>query len=274
MMPNDIKIYSPLQGNSGFCGSWSLYTTLVFMLNTDKTLEEIGEYLANYNLKLVLPKKIEDYKKELDECHKPKPSPEPSKIKCKKKEDIIKEFNKYIKYDGNQYYVPLEENILQKNPKYILTKHIKLYRMIIYMLYIITRKFNELTIFDNINDLNDKNILNEIFDKFYTYNKDNDIIKNRLILKSKNEFKFDITNITNKDTHLCDDNLFNHTDFCKNEDVTKPIPNPDNWNCKNNKLKEDKNIRLRGLISSKKEESDKNSILNNNINYIFKNYIY
>lgn len=266
-IPDEIKIYSPLQGNSGFCSSWTLYIALIFMLNTDKSLETIGEYLASYYIKLDLPKKVKDYVTELDTCY----GLTPSKKECDKKEDIVADFKDYISYNGNKYTYPDEEDILQNDPKYILVKHIKLYRMIVYMLYIITRKLKKKEIYDSIKNDKDKKILNEIFDRFDSIGKD--MIKEKLIKRSKIEFKFD-GNIINKDTHLCDDNLFDHKDFCQEIDVIKPIPVNNKWNCENNKLRENNNIRLRGLKSSKIEEKEKFDKLSKDINYVFENYIY
>ena len=44
------KIQSPLKGNSGFCASWTMYTTLILLLNIGRPLEEIGDYLGTFGL--------------------------------------------------------------------------------------------------------------------------------------------------------------------------------------------------------------------------------
>ena len=44
------KLVSPLQGNSGFCASWTMYTTMLLLLNQDKTLKDIGVYLGSFYL--------------------------------------------------------------------------------------------------------------------------------------------------------------------------------------------------------------------------------
>jgi hypothetical protein len=44
------KIISPLQGNSGFCASWTMYTTMILLLNHDKNLKSIGDYLGSFFL--------------------------------------------------------------------------------------------------------------------------------------------------------------------------------------------------------------------------------
>jgi hypothetical protein len=49
-LPRKYQIKSPLQGNSGFCASWTMYTTFILLLNQDKNLKEIGVYLGSYGL--------------------------------------------------------------------------------------------------------------------------------------------------------------------------------------------------------------------------------
>ncbi len=49
-LPDKYKIISPLQGNSGFCASWTLYTTMILLLNHDKNLDDIGTYLGSFFL--------------------------------------------------------------------------------------------------------------------------------------------------------------------------------------------------------------------------------
>jgi len=44
------KLVSPLQGNSGFCASWTMYTTMLLLLNQDKSLKDIGLYLGSFYL--------------------------------------------------------------------------------------------------------------------------------------------------------------------------------------------------------------------------------
>lgn len=44
------KLVSVLQGNSGFCASWTMYTTMILLLNHDKSLKSIGDYLGSFFL--------------------------------------------------------------------------------------------------------------------------------------------------------------------------------------------------------------------------------
>jgi hypothetical protein len=50
-LPPKYQIISPLQGNSGFCASWTMYTTMILLLNHDKSLNSIGDYLGSFFLK-------------------------------------------------------------------------------------------------------------------------------------------------------------------------------------------------------------------------------
>ncbi len=44
------KVASTLQGNSGFCASWTMYTTMLLLLNHDKNLKTLGDYLGTFFL--------------------------------------------------------------------------------------------------------------------------------------------------------------------------------------------------------------------------------
>ncbi len=49
-LPPKYQLISPLQGNSGFCASWTMYTTMILLLNHDKSLNSIGDYLGSFFL--------------------------------------------------------------------------------------------------------------------------------------------------------------------------------------------------------------------------------
>ena len=262
-IPQNIQNLSPLQGNSGFCASWTIYTLFVLMTNRNLNLENLGKYFANFNLRNPEKQTISKFKSELDKCylHDKKDS------SCKSKDIFEKEFKKYIDYDSGtgRYYIPNETQ--QKNYSYILTKQIKLYRMIIFVFYFITKKLKISELFDNTQNENDKKIINEIFNKFDTI-KILDILNDKL--EFQNKLKITITqDVLDKDTHLCDDNMFDHKEFCNINDIVKSIPNPDNYNCNINKLKENNNIRLRGLQSTLNEEKTQTDSIIKDINYIF-----
>jgi hypothetical protein len=243
-LPKDMQKLSPLQGNSGFCASWTVYTMLVLLLNRSVPLEKMGEYFATFDT----ISKSEKFIQEFNKCFNPDTTKKNNES-CRNKDDFIKEVTDYIKNT--------ESTITKKiKHQYILTKHIKLYRTIIYIVYFITRKlnntrlFNNTNLFNNIPD-NDKKILNEIFDKF---EKKNDPVKERLINQST--VKINISNdILNKDIHLCDDNLFDHKDFCLDHKVSKILPeNKNKWNCNDNKFKVDDKIVLKTVSESNTEQ--------------------
>jgi len=121
---------------------------------------------------------------------------------------------------------------------------------------------------------NFKKYLTKIFDKFDKEN--DDPIKKRLLEQSTVQIKIS-NDILNKDTHLCDDNLFDHEEFCLDNDISKPLPpDPMKFKCNESKLKVDNNIVLKGNKSSKKNLEIENFIyiknikdfLNNNINIV------
>ncbi len=261
-LPEDIKQLSPLQGNSGFCASWTMYTTFILLLNRHISLDKLGEYFTTFDHKLDTLSQSEKFLQEFNKCFNPNKSTQQTQQiqetkPCRTKEKFIEDISGYtnLKVWGNRYIPPYSyntpyEDSSQSTLKYILVKQIKLYRMIIFMLYYNTRKLKKTEVFDKIQNKTDKQILTEIFNDFDKNTQD--IVKERLIEQSKVKIEIN-DNILNRDTHLCDDNLFQHIDFCLNEDVVKPIPTPDKWNCNNSKLKIDNNILLKALGSSTKE---------------------
>jgi hypothetical protein len=262
-IPQNIQLLSPLQGNSGFCASWTIYTLLVLMTNRNISLEKIGKYFADFNLKNTEKESISKFKTELDRCY----INQNIDSSCKSKQIFETEFKKYINYNPatRQYIIPNKTQ--QKNYTYILMKQIKLYRMIIFIFYFITKKLEISELFDKIENDFDKKILNELFNKFDNFNIFN-ILHDRLNIQNK--LKIDISSsILDRDMHLCDDNLFEHKDFCNINDLIKPIPNPDNYKCNSNKLKENGNIRLKGLENTINEEKIQSDKINMDINYIF-----
>ena len=269
VIPENIKNLSPLQGNSGFCASWTVYTLLLLMLNRNISLDKTGSYFATFNLNLNDKTKSQKFREEFDKCYGKNSSLKDSS--CKSKDIFEKEFKKYIKYnDIERTYFIINENLIKY--KYVLTKHIKLYRIIIFVLYFITKKLQISEIFDTINNKNDKNILTKIFNKFDN-NKIMDIIDSKL--KSTDSSIIDISDdILNRDTHKCDDNLYTHKEFCQINDIVKPFDTNNNFNCMNSKykLEGESKIKLKGLTTTINEESSEqiknNEETRNNIKYI------
>jgi hypothetical protein len=110
------KVYSPLKGNSGFCASWTLYISLLILLNPSLGIQGIGDYLQHLNV----PVKIKSVDEIINESQ------------SMQAVDITRDLNKLVK-DGY-----LHMNISnQSDPNYIITKHRKLYMMILTALYIL-----------------------------------------------------------------------------------------------------------------------------------------
>ena len=108
------------------------------MLNRNIPLDKIGSYFSTFNLNLNDKTKSQKFREEFDKCYGKNSSLKDSS--CKSKDIFEKEFKKYIKYnDIERTYFIINENLIKY--KYVLTKHIKLYRTIIFVLYFITKKF-------------------------------------------------------------------------------------------------------------------------------------
>jgi len=259
-IPKELRNMSPLQGSSGYCATWTLYMIMILILNKNIDLEIIGKYFADFNSKYndkgirKLQKLREEYDKHCttqnDEC---------SKIKL--------EIEKYLNIQKTDTGI-IYKNINEKSDCdyiYIIMKHIKLYRIILFLLCLLAKegildRTKYVTKYGETNIITDK-----IFDNFDTIL---DTIKNKL-----NE-KADITikqHILDKDRHKCDDNLFDHIDFCNiNEDIIKDIPIPDINNCNNSHLNKDNKIVLENIRKNLVEQQLKsiNIETKTNIDYL------
>ena len=286
--PNDISEYDNIPQNIeqllpfdwfrfSDLFAWIPYTQLILFLNRDKSVDIIGKYFANFNIDLNKKKPSKKFREEYDKCYINKIDPQ-----CRPKEEFISEFQKYINYRGNlqnsgieyEYKYPNENNELYEY-EYIFLSKIKLYRTILLILYFVTQKLEITDIFDKLPN-EDKNILNTIFRKFDT---DNIMDKIHKKLKSVSEIKIS-QEILDKDVYECDDNLFNHNEFCQINDVLKPIPAQNQFNCDKSKNIENKNIKLKGIVSTKKdnemkliETRNKTKEAHNDIDYVLKKII-
>ena len=162
------QIVSPLQGNSGFCASWSMYTSMILLLNHDKNLEDIGLYLGTF----------------------------------------------YLDTDDTDNFDPL----------YTLYKHIKLYKAIILVLCFILNTLGETFLDRDILrncTAEDKaqvfKILDECANQFSAFDEKLKQLNNKPIYKPSEE------ELSNYDPHYCTDNLFNHNEFCKPDNMSKVI---------------------------------------------------
>ncbi len=247
-LPLHIKKISPLQGNSGFCASWTIYTTFVLLLNRQVPLEKIGQYFATFNQEFDLQIKTQKLLDAINSC--------PS-IDKKCKHQIYDDVKQYLSLRPNNgefsYRIP-QENYENSNMIYILLKHIKLYRIIIYILYFLTSVLKDTSLLDSIPNERDKQILREIF----AIQDNRDLLKERLIRSSTISLQFS-SDILNRDTHLCEDKIFKYDQLCLDKDVYYDITNEkmkllEKNNCLTSKLREGNRIRLKGLVNSKKEK--------------------
>ena len=69
-LPSNIKKLSPLQGNSGFCASWTIYTNFILLLNRSISLDKLGQYFATFDEKIDKVSKSEKFVQEFNKCFK------------------------------------------------------------------------------------------------------------------------------------------------------------------------------------------------------------
>lgn len=182
-----------LDGIEGFCSSWTAYICSIILLNKNKSTNDIAKYLTLFDID---EKSVLEYHKETLE-----------KLKTEKDNNKIKLFYEYIKkfYGSIEYY-------FAKGYKYIISTNLKLYYFIMYFY-----KFIDPSIITLHSELfpEDKNKLSFFCDKIDINNFDEKIKENnKNITLSEN-----ILNIDKK--HKCYDEIFEHEDFCKEEEVCK-----------------------------------------------------
>jgi RNase P protein component len=271
-LPKNIQKLSPLQGNTGFCTAWTMYTMIILILNRDKPLDKIGKYLATFNIKLD-EKNIISTSNILDElkgCYPDTKQIEKTNNSCKDKEEILDKFKKYIDYKKEDKYIsytiPKESNLLNKNPKYILTKHIKLYRTIMVIFYYITKKFGITDIYQSEQITRDKTNIDKTFEEIEKNIGKHDFFKEVLESMNKKQISDIKDDISSKDKHYCDDNIFEHKDFCQLNSKEKEIPNKYKDRCKSETGK----YKLIGLQENEENKQLEHTQVKQNISDILK----
>jgi hypothetical protein len=248
-LPENVKVLSPLKGNSGFCASWTMYTALLLLLNRNVDFDKLGNYLATFNLtQSRVPS--EKFAAEFESCFAKKVVPATNALSCPNKKQFAKEIASYLNFktqpDGSISYGIPYENKNATNYKYILFKHVKLYRSIIFAAYFVTKKLKQLNLINGIKNPQDQANLNAMFTKL---DASYPSIEQQLKLAGKVRMHVP-SSILERDTHKCDDQIFPHKDFCLDADIQRPIPTPDNLSCGKSKLKRNNFIILRGLKST------------------------
>jgi len=217
-LPQNLKYISPLKGNSGFCSSWTLYISLLILLNPSLDLENIGDYLEYLNQ----PIRIKSVDEILEEA------------KYKSKTKIVSDLNKLVNKKG---YIDLSKSH-QDDPIYIITKHQKLYQMILTSTYILRRIENNNTIiFDDYikEKLGNKYIVSYV----RNIKEDNKIINSIMNTINKNYpgFSNNIsgTNINLNtrdlfDEHKIEDDKLLQENACNDSDIRKHLKEIQNEN--------------------------------------------
>lgn len=267
-IPKELRQMSPLQGSSGFCATWTLYIIMILILNKDKKLDEIGKYFADFNSKYIEKGKIKS--QFLREKYDTLCKPNKNNQEC---QNIIKEIKEYFNVKQIDTGTGTRTSYVYPNEKsdcdyaYIIMKHIKLYRIILFALYLLSKK----NLIDKSIYVNQNQFVDEIFVQF-----DDNNILDQIKQKLNIQLEIDISqDILDKDRHKCDDNLFEHNEFCNiKEDKSKEIPNPDINNCNNSHLKKDNTIILDSIAKNiQKESQSVNEKTKENADYLIKEII-
>lgn len=253
-IPNELRHMSPLQGSSGFCATWTLYVIMILILNKDKQLDKIGKYFADFNSEYIEKGKTKSQlmREKYDIVCKPNKDNKDNEDCNRIIEEIRRYFNiEQIKTEnGTKYKYAYPNEKSECDYAYIIMKHIKLYRIILFVLYLLSKN----NIIDKTKYLNknNKQFVDEIFSQF---DKNNILVH----IKEKLDIQSEIIitqEILDKDRHKCDDNIFEHNEFCNiNEDISKEIPDPDINNCNNSHLKKDNKIILDSIAMNVRKES-------------------
>ncbi len=213
-LSTSYKLYSPLRQNSGFCNTWSLFYSLLILLNPSLGVEDIGNYLQYLNI----PVRIKSVDEIIEE------------INIKSNDEISNDLNKLVKNN----YIQINKSH-QDDPLYIITKHRKLYMMIMTVLYILRHIENDNSIiFDDYIISKLEKQYSQI--KKYTprnIKKDNNI-SNEIIKTIDTNFSNFLNNISNNiekninlytgslfDKHQKEDNEMSHSNACNKNEIIK-----------------------------------------------------
>ena len=198
---------SQLNNIDGFCSSWCAYIASIILLNKDKSIEVINNYLETFNLpkKSFIDYHIEEY----------------TQLDKSKEKNIIEFKSNFEKFYDNDIF---KYSITGFEYNYV--KNLKLYTfMLIFYFYIIT----EYNISINILNNDDKEKIIKFCEKFNYDELKLKILQNikyKLIFDSKIENnKLIIDNLKKiHNRHYCTDNIFDHEEFCMCTQICKQIP--------------------------------------------------
>lgn len=224
------KYRSPLKGNSGFCASWTLYISLMILLNPSLGVEQIGNYLQYLNS----PLRIKSVDQIIDEIqHRSKDNPSSDHLSDDLSSDLSEDLSKLVK--NNMIQMNLSN---QNDPLYIITKHHKLYMMLMTGLYILRHiENNRSIVFDNYVKkklgYQYKNIKRNV-SRNENDKKNDNTISNRIMKNIENNFPNFLDNVRkniNKnvnlntgslhDKHMIEDAGASHVDVCSPDNIKK-----------------------------------------------------
>jgi len=203
----DITVCKESQLNylDGFCASWCAYIATVIIFNKNKKVSEIDEYFETYNLPI--KSFVDTHNEEYDKLDKTN-------------EELINEFRSYI----SLFYENDDLKISPMGFEYNEVKNLKLYTFIlIYYAYI----SKNVIFINSLISKNDKQKINKFLTKFNfeEFNKKIDEnIKYKLELDVDADYKYAkyLSDINLR--HYCEDNIFDHNDFCRCYIQCKKVP--------------------------------------------------
>ena len=233
---NFIDEINILNKEGGYCTSWCAYITSLILLNKDKSIKNISDYLLSFNIdskdnETVIDSQIKEFS-ELKQKYE--------ENKTDENKYNLKKFYEYI----NKYYI----NAIPGHAKsydYLFLKNMKLYLFIMYFYKTLDKNITDL--YKNIISYDDIQNL----DKSIGYINLEEI--NKLIEINKT-LKINIDDNTTKidDKHFCLDEMFTHNDLCNVKELCKVVPREHVCFTKTNELGE---ICLKGMTGKKKPTS-------------------
>lgn len=229
-----------LDDEGGFCTSWCAYITCLILLNKDKSIKNISDYLLSFDIDTIDNETVIDSQiKEFNEL----------KTKYEKNKSDLNKYNLKIFYDFiNKYYTKAVPGYA-KGYDYLFLKNMKLYLFIMYFY-----KFLDKFLDKDITDLY-KNIItyddNENIERTITYINLEEI-NERIEINKK--LKINIIDIITKidDKHFCLDEIFTHNELCNVEKICKSVSREHKCFIKTNEVGE---ICLEGMTDKKKSIS-------------------
>jgi hypothetical protein len=239
----DVKKFNDniniLFNEGGFCASWCAYITSIILLNKNKSIKNISNYLFSFDIDSKDNDTIID--SQIKEFNELKQKYEENKSDYNK--NNLKKYYEYV----TKFYNRARKGYT-KGYDYLFLKNTKLYLFIMYFYKYLNNTIPDIIeLYYNIIQENDKDDIAKII-KYI----DIDEVTERIEINKKLMINIDEEISKYDEKHFCFDELFTHNELCNTEKICKSVPRDHICFNKTNDVGE---ICLEGMIGKYKPQS-------------------